>query len=82
LLAVAEGLLRQEVRRPVPAQVRDDHSVALRSQQRRHIDDVAVNVVGPAVQEKDRGTILRAGVDIADVEVPGDYLLDVHARSR
>jgi hypothetical protein len=33
------------------------------------------------VQEKDRGTILRAAVDIADIEVPGDYLLDVHAMS-
>jgi hypothetical protein len=33
------------------------------------------------VQEKDRGTILRAGIDIADVEAPSDYLLDVHAMS-
>jgi len=81
LLTVAEGLLRQKVRRPVAAQVRDDHSIALRSQQRRHVD-VAVNVVRPAVQEDDSGTIRRADVGIADVEVTGDDLLDVHAISR
>jgi hypothetical protein len=28
-----------------------------------------VDVVGPAMQEEDGGAILRAGIDIADVEV-------------
>ena len=66
------------MRGAVSAQVRNDHSVALRSQQRCHVG-VAVNVVRPAVQEEDAGTLRRASVDIADVEVAGDYLLDVHA---
>jgi hypothetical protein len=30
------------------------------------------------MQEQDGGAVLRASVDIADVEVPGIDLLDVH----
>ena len=70
LLAIAESLIRQEASRAVAAQVGDDHAVAGRRQQRRDVD-VAVDVVRPAVQEHDSGTVGRAGVDIADVEQAG-----------
>ena len=53
-LAVADRLARQKARRAIAAHVGDDHPVARRRQQRGDID-IAVNVVGPAVQENDRG---------------------------
>ena len=70
LLAVAERLVRSEARRPEAAQVRDDHPVAGRRQQRDDVD-VAVDVVRPAVQEHGRGTVGRALLDVADVEEAG-----------
>ena len=75
LLAVADRLVREEARRPEPAQVRDDHPVAGRGQRRDHVV-VAVDVVRPAVQQDDRGTVGRAGVDVADVEEAGVDLAD------
>ena len=65
---------REKAGRPVAAQVRDDHPVALRRQQRGDVD-VAVDVVGPAVQQDDRGTVGRAGLGVADVEQAGIDLL-------
>jgi excisionase family DNA binding protein len=70
LLAVPERFSREKARSPVTAQVGDDHSVALRSQQRRNID-VTVNVVGPAVQENDRRTIGGASLRVTDVQETG-----------
>jgi hypothetical protein len=49
LLAVADGVIRPEAGCPKAAKVGDDHPVAGRRQQWRDLD-VAVNVVGPAVQ--------------------------------
>ena len=58
-LTVTKRVGGQEARRSVAAQVRHDHPVAGRCQQRRHVD-VAVNVVRPAVQKEDRRTARRA----------------------
>ena len=77
LLAVAGGVRGEEARGAVAAQVGDDHTAPLLDEHRRHLV-VGVDVVGPAVQEQDGGAVLRAGVDIADVEVTGVDLLDVH----
>src|SRR5260370_24551682 len=52
LLAIPERSARKKARRAIAAQIRDDHPVARRCQQRGHID-IAVNVVGPAVQKND-----------------------------
>jgi alkyldihydroxyacetonephosphate synthase len=49
------------------AHVRDDHPVAPRRQQRRHLDK-AVNVVGEAVQQDHRTAVGGAGFDVSDVE--------------
>jgi hypothetical protein len=70
LLAVPEGLVREESGRSVPAQVRDDHAVALRREQWRHLG-IAVDVVGPAVQEENGRPVRRTGFDVADVEQTG-----------
>jgi len=86
LLAVAEGLLGEEARRAVAAQVRDYHPVARCRQQRRDLG-VGVDVVRPPVQQDDRRTVGRADVHVADVEDAGRDLLDgrrqcrVHVRS-
>ena len=66
--------IREKPRRAVTAQVGDDHPVALRSQQRGHIE-VAVNVVGPAVQENHCRAVGRPGVDVPDVQQAGIDLL-------
>jgi hypothetical protein len=58
----------------VAAQMRDDHPIARRRQQRRDID-IAMDVVGPAVQENDHGTIGGAGFGVADIEDGGIDLL-------
>ena len=54
---------RKKARRAVAAQIRDDHAVARRRQQRRDIDK-AVDVVGPAVQQDDRRAIGGAGLGV------------------
>src|SRR6202022_489155 len=75
LLAVPERLVGKEARRSVAAQVRDEHVIALRRQQRRHID-IAMDVVGPAVQEDDRSTVGGSGFCVADVQESCIDLLD------
>src|SRR5207344_3012011 len=75
LLAVPDGLVRLEARRAVAAQVRDDHPAAGRDQQRGDLL-VAVDVVRPAVQQHDRGSIGGARVDVADVQEAGVDLRD------
>ena len=59
--------MRQEARRAVAAQMRHDHTVALRRQQRGDVDK-AVNVVGPAVQQEDCRSIGGAGFRVPDVQ--------------
>ena len=73
-LAVAERFARKKARRAVAAQIRDDHPVARRRQQRRDID-IAVDVVGPAVQKNDRRAIGGAGLGVADIQDAGIDLL-------
>ena len=46
--------LGQEARRAVAAQIGNDHAVAGRRQERRDVD-IAMDVVGPAMQKDDRG---------------------------
>ena len=74
LLAVAERVARKKARRAIAAQIRDDHPVARRRQQRRDID-IGVNVVGPAVQKNDRGAIGGAGFGVSDIQDAGIDLL-------
>ena len=74
LLAIAERFTGKKSRRAVAAQIRDDHPVAGRRQQRRDVDK-AVNVVGPAVQKNDRRTIGGTGFGITDIEQAGIDLL-------
>src|SRR6185503_17651782 len=75
LLAVAGRLIRLEARGPVAAQVRHDHPVALRGQERRDVG-VGVDVVRPAVQEQNRRAVAGAVLDIADVQDAGIDLAD------
>ena len=75
LLPVAGCLVGEKARRAVAAQVRHDHAVARRRQQRRDLGE-GVDVVRPAVQQHDRRTIGRADVDVADVEHAGLDLPD------
>ena len=60
---------------PIAAQVRDDHAVALRGQQRGDLG-VAVDVVGPAVQQDGDGPVGGPDVGVADVQNAGIDLLD------
>ena len=55
-LAIPEGVAGEEARRPIAAQIGDNHPVAGRRQQRRDIDK-AVYVVGPSVQQNDRRAV-------------------------
>jgi hypothetical protein len=52
------------------SQVRNDHPVAGRRQQRRHVD-IGVDVVRPAVQKNDRRAVGRTCLGIADVQDAG-----------
>jgi hypothetical protein len=61
-------------RKLVVPQIRDDHPVAGRGQQRRNIDK-AVNVVRPAMQQNHRGTIGGAGFRVSNVQESGIDLL-------
>src|SRR5260370_20389911 len=67
LLAVAEGFVGKKARRAIAAQIGDDHPVALLRQQRGNVD-IAVNIVGPAVQKHDRRTIGGASFSVADIQ--------------
>ena len=69
-LAVAERLTGQKGRRPVAAQIRHNHPVAPGCQQGGDVN-VAVNVVGPAVQENDRRAVGWAGLRVRDVQETG-----------
>ena len=73
-LAVPEGFTRKKSRRAITAHIRNDHPVTRRSQQRGNID-IAVNVVGPAVQKYHRRTIARTRFSISNVQNPGIDLL-------
>ena len=75
LLAIAERFTRKKARRAIAAQIRDDHPVARRRQQRRDID-IAVNVVGPAVQKNDRRTIGGTSLSVSNIQDAGIDLLE------
>ncbi len=70
LLRVAHGLVGQEARGAVAAQVGYDHPIAGLGQLRRYID-IAVDVVGPAVQQYDDRGVGLAGLGVGDVEDAG-----------
>ena len=63
----------QEARCPITAQIWNDDAVARGRQQRRHIE-IAVDVVGPAV-EKDHGPVRRPDIGVADRQDAGLDLL-------
>ena len=74
LLAIAGRIGGKKSRRAIAAQVRDDHPAARRRQQRRDID-IAVNIVGPAVQKNNDGPVGWAGLSVADIQDAGIDLL-------
>ena len=67
LLAIPKRLSRKKARGAETAQVGDDHPVSLRGQQRSYVD-VAVDVVGPALQKNDWRTIGRPVFCVSDIE--------------
>ena len=69
-LAVANRFVRKETRRAIAAQIRNDHPLAGLRQRRRDIDK-AMNIIGPAVQKNDRGTIGGTGFGVSDIEDAG-----------
>jgi hypothetical protein len=74
LLAVADRGVGKKARGAIAAQIRHDHAVARRRQQRGDVDKT-VNVIGPAVQKNDRGSVSGAGFGVADIEEAGIGLL-------
>src|SRR5262249_49536694 len=75
LLTVPRRLGGQETRGAVAAQMRHDHPETGRGQHRSHVNE-GVYVVGPAVQQDDRGTSGWSRFGIADIEDSGVDLLD------
>ena len=75
LLAVADSLLRQERRRAVAAEIRDEHAVPSSREQRDDLG-VAVDVVRPAMQKDNRRAVCRPGIYVADVQNAGVNLPD------
>src|SRR6185295_5057176 len=69
-LAIPERLTREKARRAVATQIRHDHPVARRCQRWSYID-VAIDVVGPAVQQNDGRTIARPRVGVPHTQKPG-----------
>ena len=69
LLAIPDRRIGTEAGRTVTAQVRNDHAVSRRSEQDSDIG-IAVNVVGPPVQQDDRRAIVRTGVGVPDAQHP------------
>ena len=70
LLAIARRVGGEEARRAVAAQIGHDHPEARPRQHRGDIDE-GVDVVGPAVQEDDGGTIGGPGFGVTDIEDAG-----------
>src|SRR5438270_10829519 len=65
-LAVPERVARKKMCCAVAAQIGVDYPVA-RLRKPRHNVDIAVNVVGPAVQKHDRRTIAGASFSVSDI---------------
>src|SRR5580693_3884117 len=66
---------RDKTRGAIAAQVRHEHVVTLRCQQRSNVD-IAVNVVRPAMQENHGSTIAGTCFRVADIEETCIDLLD------
>ncbi len=82
LLAIAEGVAGKKARRARAAQIRDDRPVARLRKPRRHVD-IAVNIVGPAVQKHDRRTIGGTSFSVSDIQETGiDLLQQAEGRVR
>src|SRR5271154_5704887 len=73
-LAIAKRVTGKKTRSSIPAQIRDDHPVSRRCQQRGNIDK-AVNVVRPAVQKNDGRAIGRTGFGVANIQEASINLL-------
>src|SRR5215467_2791900 len=73
-LPIPDRFIREESRGAIAAQVRDDHPVAGRGQQRRNINKT-VNVVRPAVQENDHWSVGGTGFSVTDIQDAGIDLL-------
>ena len=67
LLAVADGVSCKEPRRPIAAQIGNDDAIPGLREQGRDIGE-AMDVVRPAMQEKDDGSIALARIDIGEVQ--------------
>ena len=74
LLGVPKRCTRKKPGCAIAAQIRDDHTIARRSQQRGDIHK-AVNVVGPAVEKNDHRAVRRAGLRVRNRQEAGIDLL-------
>ena len=81
LLTVAHRIVREESGRAVASEIGHDHPVTRGSERGRGLG-VAVDVVGPAVEEHDRLTVGRSDLDVSDVERTGVDLLHRPERRR
>ena len=81
LLPGARRGVGKDARGAMPAQMRHDDTAATRCQDRCHVD-IAVDVVGKAVQQDHRPPLFRPDFVIADIEVVRADLTDPHARQR
>lgn len=70
LLPVTRRITGKEARRAVPPEVGDEHAVPGRGERRRDVG-VAVDVVGPSVEQQHGPAAGRPDVDVADVERAG-----------
>src|SRR4029077_8999220 len=66
LLPVSKRVRRYEPSGSVSAQMRNDHAVSLRGEERRDAD-VTVKVVRPSMQEEDSRPFTRTGVHVTNV---------------
>ena len=82
LLAIAGGVAGKKARCARAAQIGDDHPVARLCKPGRHVD-IAVNVVGPTVQQHDRRTIALSSFRVADIQEAGiDLFQRTEGRAR
>jgi hypothetical protein len=79
LLAIAHRVRRTEPRAAVAAEVGHEDPVSAGGQDRCHVD-VAVDVVGPSMQQDDRRTVGRAVLGIPNVQYAGVDLLERRER--
>ncbi|MNN67479.1 hypothetical protein D3C81_1831160 [compost metagenome] len=74
-LTVAQGVFGEELRIAITARIRHQHPITLGREQRRDFI-VAVNVVGPTVQQDHHRAVCWAGFGIGDVKHASLHMLE------